>query len=253
MQVFWRRPRFWLLVVSNPLRIALTAPARWLLDRASRFGHRAGVALRPPGCGSHGGRNQACQAVQWRWQNRAPSRSLRACSARPCADRAAERTAKSYGSSAAEAADAAAVVGATSGQADRTARRSGPQYGRERRRDNAPVPPIWAVGRPRRSAMSPPVSGCSDRARLAVASARRNSQGGTRDGPSAGSAVPDDGRCVLRQALFVESASAQSTASPAPAGNSLVGRRRAGCDRAGSPRQASRRRSRAPLCRTAFR
>jgi len=142
VQVFWHRSRFWLLVVSNPLWIALTAPARWLLDRASRFGHRAGVALRPPGCGSHGGRNQACQAVQWRWQNRAPSRSLRACSARPCADRAAERTAKSYGSSAAEAADAAAVVGATSGQADRTARRSGPQYGRERRRDNAPVPPI---------------------------------------------------------------------------------------------------------------
>ncbi len=142
MQVFWRRPRFWLLVVSNPPWIALTAPARWLLDRASRFGQRTGVALRPPGCGSHGGRNQACQAVQWRWQNRAPSRSCRACSARPCADRAAERTAKSYGSSAAEAADAAAVVGATSGQADRTARRSGPQYGRERRRDNAPVPPI---------------------------------------------------------------------------------------------------------------
>ena len=125
VQVFGRRPRFWLLVVSNPLWIALTAPARWLLDRASGFGHRAGVALRPPGCGSHGGRNQACQAVQWRWQNRAPSRSLRACSARPCADRAAERTAKIYGSSAVEAVDAAAVVGATSGQADRTARRSG--------------------------------------------------------------------------------------------------------------------------------
>ena len=35
VQVFWRRPRFWRLVVSNPLWIALTAPARWLLDRAS--------------------------------------------------------------------------------------------------------------------------------------------------------------------------------------------------------------------------
>src|SRR5437763_1373626 len=40
VQVSWRRPRFWLLVVSNPLWIALTAPARWLLDRASGFGHR---------------------------------------------------------------------------------------------------------------------------------------------------------------------------------------------------------------------
>jgi hypothetical protein len=40
VQVFGRRPRFWLLVVSNPLWIALTAPARWLLDRASGFGHR---------------------------------------------------------------------------------------------------------------------------------------------------------------------------------------------------------------------
>jgi hypothetical protein len=40
VQVFWRRPRFWLLVVSNPLWIVLTAPARWLLDRASGFGHR---------------------------------------------------------------------------------------------------------------------------------------------------------------------------------------------------------------------
>jgi hypothetical protein len=37
---FLARPRFWLLVVSNPLWIALTAPARWLLDRASGFGHR---------------------------------------------------------------------------------------------------------------------------------------------------------------------------------------------------------------------
>jgi hypothetical protein len=79
IQVSWRRPRFWLLVVSNPLWIALTAPARWLLDPASGFGHRGySVALRPPVCGSHGGRNQACQAVQRRWQNHAPSRSLRA-------------------------------------------------------------------------------------------------------------------------------------------------------------------------------
>jgi hypothetical protein len=45
-----------------------------------------------------------------------------------------------------QAADAvAAVVGAASGQADRTARRSGPQYGRERRMDNSPVPPICVV------------------------------------------------------------------------------------------------------------
>src|SRR5262249_8129911 len=48
-----------------------------------------------------------------------------ACSARPCADRATERTAKSYGGNAMEAADAAAAaVGAASGQADRTACRS---------------------------------------------------------------------------------------------------------------------------------
>jgi len=40
VQVFWRRPGFWLLVVSNPLWIALTAPARWLLDRAGGLGHR---------------------------------------------------------------------------------------------------------------------------------------------------------------------------------------------------------------------
>src|SRR5437763_2785572 len=40
VQVFWRRPRFWLLVVSNPLWIAVTAPARWLLDRASGSGHQ---------------------------------------------------------------------------------------------------------------------------------------------------------------------------------------------------------------------
>ena len=81
---------------------------------------------------------------------------------------------------------------------------------------NARRAALWAVGRPRPSAMSLPILGCSDRARLAVASARRNSQAGTRDGPSTGGALPDVGRCVLVQALFVESASAQSTASPVP-------------------------------------
>ena len=66
--------------------------------------------------------------------------SLRACSARPCADRAAERIAKSYGTSALEAADAAAaVVGATRGQADRTARRSGWQYARAALRTGEPA------------------------------------------------------------------------------------------------------------------
>jgi hypothetical protein len=40
VQAFWRRPRFWLLVVSNPLWITLTAPARWLLEPGQRFGHR---------------------------------------------------------------------------------------------------------------------------------------------------------------------------------------------------------------------
>jgi hypothetical protein len=49
VQVFWRRSRFWLLVVSNPLWIALTAPARWLLDRASGFGDRGWRG--PPGAG----------------------------------------------------------------------------------------------------------------------------------------------------------------------------------------------------------
>jgi hypothetical protein len=49
VQVFWRRSRFCLLVVSNPLWIALTAPARWLLDRASGFGDRGWRG--PPGAG----------------------------------------------------------------------------------------------------------------------------------------------------------------------------------------------------------
>ena len=40
VHVFWRRHSFWMVLVSNPLWIALTAPARWLLDRASGFGHR---------------------------------------------------------------------------------------------------------------------------------------------------------------------------------------------------------------------
>jgi len=38
--VFWRRHGFWLLLVSNPLWIALTAPARWLLDRAGGLGRQ---------------------------------------------------------------------------------------------------------------------------------------------------------------------------------------------------------------------
>lgn len=144
-QVFWRRPRFWLLVGSNPLWIALTAPARWLLGRASRFGHRAGVALRPPGCGSHGGRNQACQAVPWRRQNRAPSRSFRACPARPCADRTAERTAKRATAAAPRRPQTPRRSSAQPvHRADRTARRSGP-HGGERRMHNAPVPPIGAA------------------------------------------------------------------------------------------------------------
>jgi hypothetical protein len=48
-QIFWHRSRFWLLVVNNPLWIALTAPARWLLDRASGFGRRGGYG--PPAAG----------------------------------------------------------------------------------------------------------------------------------------------------------------------------------------------------------
>ena len=68
---------------------------------------------------------------------------MRACSARPYANPAAETTTKSHGSSAVQAADAAAAVaGATSRQADRTARRSGPHRRRERRMDTAPVPPF---------------------------------------------------------------------------------------------------------------
>ena len=47
--VFWHRSRFWLLVVSNPLWIALTAPARWLLDRASGFGRRGWHGPPPAG------------------------------------------------------------------------------------------------------------------------------------------------------------------------------------------------------------
>jgi hypothetical protein len=49
VEVFWRQPRFWLIVVSNPLWIALTAPARWLLDRASGFGHQGRSG--PPAAG----------------------------------------------------------------------------------------------------------------------------------------------------------------------------------------------------------
>jgi hypothetical protein len=141
VQVFWRRPRFWLLVVGNPVWIALAAPARRLLDLASGFGTRGwrgppAARMREPRRPKPGLPGGSVALAEPR-----ASRSLRACLARPCADRTAETIAKSYGSSAVEAADAAAVVGATSGQADRTARRSGPQYGCERRMDNAPMPP----------------------------------------------------------------------------------------------------------------
>ena len=47
--VFWRRHGFWLLLVSNPLWIALTAPARWLLDRASGLGRQGRPG--PPAAG----------------------------------------------------------------------------------------------------------------------------------------------------------------------------------------------------------
>src|SRR5260221_7354871 len=40
VHVFWRRHSFWMVLVSNPLWIALTAPARWLGDRVSGFGRR---------------------------------------------------------------------------------------------------------------------------------------------------------------------------------------------------------------------
>jgi hypothetical protein len=46
----WRRPILWMMVVNNPLWIALTAPSRWLLDRASGYRHRRGPG-RPPDAG----------------------------------------------------------------------------------------------------------------------------------------------------------------------------------------------------------
>lgn len=51
---WWRRRQFLLLLVSNPLWIALTAPARWLLDRAAISGRRSGGRSgrsRPPDSG----------------------------------------------------------------------------------------------------------------------------------------------------------------------------------------------------------
>ncbi len=52
--------QFWLLVISNLLWIALTAPGLRLLDLASGSGHGGWRGPRAAGCGSHGGRNQAC-------------------------------------------------------------------------------------------------------------------------------------------------------------------------------------------------
>jgi hypothetical protein len=49
-QVSWRRDGLWLVLVSNPLWIALTAPSRWLLDRASGSWHR-GSRGSPPAAG----------------------------------------------------------------------------------------------------------------------------------------------------------------------------------------------------------
>jgi hypothetical protein len=47
----WYRARhgFWLLLVSSPVWIALTAPARWLLDRASGLGRQGRTG--PPAAG----------------------------------------------------------------------------------------------------------------------------------------------------------------------------------------------------------
>ncbi len=47
----WRRRRFLMLLISNPLYIALTAPARWLLDRAGGMGHGPWRGRRPPAVG----------------------------------------------------------------------------------------------------------------------------------------------------------------------------------------------------------
>jgi hypothetical protein len=45
-----RRPGLWMVLVSNPLWIALTAPSRWLLDRSSGYRHRGGRDS-PPAAG----------------------------------------------------------------------------------------------------------------------------------------------------------------------------------------------------------
>jgi hypothetical protein len=49
-QVPWRPHSLWMVLVNNPLWIALTAPSRWLLDRASGYRHR-GRPGRPPAAG----------------------------------------------------------------------------------------------------------------------------------------------------------------------------------------------------------
>jgi hypothetical protein len=48
--VSWRWHNFWMVLVNNPLWIALTAPSRWLLDRASGHRHR-GWRGSPPAAG----------------------------------------------------------------------------------------------------------------------------------------------------------------------------------------------------------
>jgi len=47
----WRRRRFLMMLISNPLYIALTAPARWLLDRAGGLGRGPWRGRRPPATG----------------------------------------------------------------------------------------------------------------------------------------------------------------------------------------------------------
>jgi len=48
---YWRRRRFLMLLIKNPLYIALTAPARWLLDRAGGLGRGPWRGRRPPAAG----------------------------------------------------------------------------------------------------------------------------------------------------------------------------------------------------------
>src|SRR5258707_10932134 len=98
VQGFWFRPRFWLLVVSNPLWNALTAPPRWLLDRANGFGHRGWRG--PPGAGVREPRRPK-PGLPGGSVALAEPRAEPVLARRPCADRAAETNAKSYGSSAA--------------------------------------------------------------------------------------------------------------------------------------------------------